>query len=302
MDEELKQFLCFLQEKRFLAENTLAAYTNDINQFLEFLRSPQLDNGSQAQPAQWSSVNATHIRSYLTDLKQRSYADTTVARKLASIKSFFTYLDNNRLTDRNPTQGLPSMGIRRTTPKTMSASEVEAILLQPSLSKTSEAKRDQAMLWLLYSTGMRVTELVKLDVDDVFLGGLEPYVRCIGRGGRPRNIMLQPASIPYIEEYVGQARAKLIKSPMESALFLNRRGERLTRQGLWLIIKNYARAADLKSDITPHTLRHSFAAHMLRSGKLSLSALQRTLGHASISSTQVYIRLADDSQPSTPLT
>ncbi|MBM2826610.1 MAG: xerD [Dehalococcoidia bacterium] len=301
MEEELGQFLCFLQEKRFLSENTLSAYKNDINQFLEFLRSSSENSVRQATPAKWSSVSSSHVRAYLANLKERSYADTTVARKLASLKSFFTYLDTNKLTERNPTQGLPSMGIRRTSPKTLSALDVEIILAQPSLGNTPVAKRDQAMLWLLYSTGMRVTELVKLDVDDVFLEDVEPHVRCVGRGGRPRNIPVQSGILSPIQEYLGKDRSTLLKSPIETALFLNRRGERLTRQGLWLIIKNYARAADLKVAITPHTLRHSFAAHSLRSGRLSLSALQRTLGHASISSTQVYIRLADETQPSTPL-
>ncbi|MSQ14930.1 MAG: tyrosine recombinase XerD, partial [Dehalococcoidia bacterium] len=169
------------------------------------------------------------------------------------------------------------------------------------LSKSMEGEapdviRDRAMLRLLYTTGMMVTELVRLDLEDLHLDETEPYLSCIGRGGRPRALLISPDAITPLAKYLDGARERLIKSSRDrmGALFVNQRGDRLTRQGFWLILKRYAKDANLGTGITPHTLRHSFATHMLKSGRLSLPALQHHLGHSSITSTQVYAQVADE--------
>ncbi|MCX6023087.1 MAG: tyrosine-type recombinase/integrase, partial [Chloroflexi bacterium] len=160
--------------------------------------------------------------------------------------------------------------------------------------------RDEAMLGLLYATGLRVTELVKLDQEDVRLEGEFSFVRLEARTGRPRLIPVNPDAARLLESYAAKARPKLSREADDTALFLNRRGQRLTRQGFWLILKNYARSAGIGGDITPHTLRHSFATHMLTSGQLNLRELQEYLGHASIATTQVYTLLADRERQAAP--
>ena len=291
MQGEITRFLGHLQAEKGFSPNTVAAYQNDLHQLLSFVQNGVQDEGPSSPPSLWQAVNQAHIQSFIATLHSRSYAETTVARKIASLKSFFHFLLNENLIPSNPADSLSTPGVRRSLPKTISVGEVDKLLGQTLKRETPEARRDWAMLTLLCATGMRVTELVKLNVEDVVLDRNYPHVRCVGRASRPRLIPLPEESIESIREYLGGARDQLARRPEERGLFLNRRGERLTRQGFWLILKSYAKAANLRSEITPHMLRHTFAAHMLQSGRLNLRELQEFLGHASITTTQVYTHI-----------
>jgi len=291
MEDDISRFLNHLQRDKGFSPNTLVAYRNDLEQLLAHHRGSYTDAWPPA--TRWGSVTAESVRSYFRDLLDRHYAPATIARKIASVKSFFHYLASDKSIPSNPTEGVASPSVRRALPKTISAGEVGELLLQPSKRDTPEARRDWAMLNLLYGTGMRVTELVKLNVDDLTMEQNDPAVRCLGRAARPRLIPLRPEAIEPLQEYLSIARDRLVKSPKEGALFVNRRGERLTRQGFWLILKNYVKAANLRIEITPHMLRHTFATHMLRSGRLNLRELQEFLGHASIATTQVYTQVQE---------
>lgn len=291
MEQDISRFLDHLQRDKGFSPNTLVAYRNDLEQLLTHHRGMPT-NGAAAEG--WVAVSAETVNSYFRDLQERHYAPATVARKIASVKSFFHYLSDEKAIPSNPTDGVASPGVRRALPKTISANEVGELLLQPSKRDTPEARRDWAMLTLLYGTGMRVTELVKLNVDDLSLEEHHPAVRCVSRTGKPRLIPLRPEAIQPVQEYLTLARDRLVKSAKERALFVNRRGERLTRQGFWLILKNYVKAANLRIEITPHMLRHTFATHMLNSGNLNLRELQAFLGHASIATTQVYTQVQQE--------
>jgi integrase/recombinase XerD len=190
----------------------------------------------------------------------------------------------------NPTENLSSPSVGRSLPKPISVSQVRRLLEQPTKLSTPEAKRDSAMLELLYASGMRVSELVSLNLDDIIDDG---FVRCFGKGYKERLIPIYRQAALAVEEYVKEDRPRLVRNDDEKALFLNRRGDRLTRQGFWQILKGYARTAGLDEEITPHTLRHSFATHML-SGGADLRSVQELLGHANISTTQVYTHLTSE--------
>ncbi len=232
----------------------------------------------------WSRVGKDQIMGYLLYLKQRNYATSTVARKIAAVKSFFHFLKAHGFTLSDPTDNLDSPRVNKYLPKAISANEMQALLKQPASHGGPEGPRDLAMLGLLYSTGMRVTELVTLNLDDADLTGNK--ISCSGKGTRKRFIPLRPEQKKILEDYLAGARPILVGKNDETALFVNHRGHRLTRQGFWLILKAYAEQAGI-AGITPHTLRHSFAAHMLGDGE-NLRRVQELLGHASISTTQIY--------------
>ena len=232
------------------------------------------------------------LSDYVMELRDRDYAPTTVARKIAAAKSFFNFLVNEALVTEDPTEDLASPKVGRPLPKHLSHQEVELLLAQPDKKGTApDGLRDKALLQLVYATGMRVTEMISLDVGDVNLES--GMVRCMGKGSKERIIPMHQEAVAVIDTYVRQGRPGLLRSILEPALFLNRRGQRLTRQGFWLILKNYAAEAGFRSKITPHVLRHSFATHMLRGGA-PLRNVQELLGHANISTTQVYTHLTSD--------
>jgi len=191
----------------------------------------------------------------------------------------------------SPTEGVSSPKAGKSLPKPISISEARRLIEQPSKLSTPDAKRDRAMLELLYASGMRVSELVSLNLADIDTKG--GYVRCFGKGHKERLIPIYEQAALTVEEYINEARPQLTPKSDETALFLNRRGERLTRQGLWQILKGYAKEAGLEAQVTPHTLRHSFATHML-SGGADLRSVQQLLGHANISTTQVYTHLTSE--------
>ncbi len=288
MKEAIDNFLNYLAVEKGFSENTIFAYRNDLHQLAGFVEKEAAKRGTIPP---WASFDRQAMLSYLLDLKERGYAATTVARKVAAIKSFFGFLVAEGILRSNPTQGVSSAKVGKSLPKPISISQVHRLLEQPSKLSTPEAKRDSAMLQLLYATGMRVSELVSLNLADLDTEG--GYVRCFGKGHKERLIPIHRQAVLVLKEYLTERRPHLAHNSDEKALFLNRRGERLTRQGLWQILKGYAKSAELGAEITPHTLRHSFATHML-SGGADLRSVQELLGHANISTTQVYTHLTTE--------
>ena len=286
MRQDINSFLTFLSVEKGSSGNTVAAYRNDLQQLADFIGTIPGSDG-------WASVARSAIQDFILDLKQRGYTETSVARKVAATRSFFAFLSAEGMIADNPTEGLTSPRVGKTLPKAISHNEVDELLEQPARRNTPEAKRDRAMLELLYATGMRVTELVSLDVSSVTADENNPFVRCMGKGAKERTIPIHDQAFEALTDYLDEGRPVLIRGKVEPALFLNRRGDRLTRQGFWLILKGYARAANLGEDVTPHTLRHSFATHMLRGG-MPLRNVQEMLGHANISTTQVYTHLTSE--------
>jgi integrase/recombinase XerD len=286
--EAIGNFLDYLAVEKGLSQNTIEAYRNDLQQLASFMQEEATKLGSIPP---WSGFNRQSMLRYLLNLKERNYAPTTVARKVAAAKSFFSFMTSEGIIKTNPTEDLGSPKVGKSLPKPISVSQVRRLLEQPAKLATLEAKRDRAMLELLYACGMRVSELVSLNLDDVDTEG--GYVRCFGKGHKERLIPVHKQAALAVEEYLKETRPQLAYSETEKALFLNRRGERLTRQGLWQILKGYAKSAELETEITPHTLRHSFATHMLNGGA-DLRAVQELLGHANISTTQVYTHLTTE--------
>ncbi len=289
MDDHVGQFLHYLSVEKGSSANTIAAYSIDLSQFRGYLSTSRNGNGDPL----WTSVNRTTVVEYISDLKRRQYAEATVARKIAAIKAFFAFLHQvEGVVKQNPTENV-GFRVPKSLPKPLSIKEVDELLEQPARQATPEAKRDKAMLELLYATGMRVTELVSLDVSSVYANADAPHVRCMGKGSKERTIPIHKDALEAVEDYLDVARPGLVRDKHELALFVNRRGDRLTRQGFWLILKGYAKKAAIGKSVTPHTLRHSFATHMLRGGA-PLRNVQELLGHANMSTTQVYTKLTDD--------
>lgn len=311
MQRHIDRFLQVLEAERGFSVNTIFAYRNDLSQFLAYLTGESAEkekpaaggNGEAdafeaglplASPVTaWSQLTDQQITSYLLYLKSRKYASSTVARKMAAIKSFFNFLIAEGELKGDPAARMTSPKVDKYTPRAISLEEVERLLQEPGkhdapgVSKP-ETARDRAMLETLYSTGMRVSELVALDCEDVDFAG--HCMRCASKTVRERNVPLRQSAVAAIEHYLSHARPMLVLRE-EQALFLNHRGNRLTRQGFWLILKSYANSAEI-ADITPHTLRHTFATHALSRGA-DLREVQHLLGHVSISTTQVYRRLAN---------
>ncbi|MEX0785221.1 MAG: site-specific tyrosine recombinase XerD [Dehalococcoidia bacterium] len=296
MDDRIGHFLHFLSAEKGASENTIAAYRNDLSQFQTFISSNGHNgstNGRNGHPTDWRKINKDTIVGFVTELKDRRYAGASVARKVAAVKSFFQFLHAEGAIKDNPTESLESPRVGKTLPRPLSVQQVDELLEQPAKRKTPEALRDQAMLELLYATGLRVTELVSLDLDSISLDKRSPTARCLGKGAKERAVPIHAQALRALIAYLNEGRPKLVKVKKERALFVNRRGERLTRQGFWLILKQYAKEASIEEPVTPHSLRHSFATHMLRGGA-PLRNVQELLGHANISTTQVYTHLTDE--------
>lgn len=285
MDESIAQFLNFLLVEKNASQNTMSAYRNDLNQFAKFVAAQ-----GAFTPA---AVTGSQVVAFVASLREKDYKDATVARRVAAVKSFFAFLAAEGLVHNDPTEQLKSPQVGKALPRALTIDEVDELLEQPARRNTPEAKRDKAMLELLYATGLRVTELISLDVVHIALESVPVTVRCVGKGDRERVLPLPPRCVDELRQYIFHVRPRLVHKGRETALFVNRRGDRLTRQGFWLILKNYADAANLGKHITPHTLRHTYATHML-SGGMPLRNVQDALGHASISTTQIYTHLTDD--------
>jgi integrase/recombinase XerD len=287
MDTHIQEFLNYLIAEKGCSGNTIAAYQNDLTQFHAFLA----ERGPLKDAADWSAMTRDDLINYILFLKEREYASATVARKVAAMKSFCQFLVHTDVIDENPTEELDSPKVKKQLPHTLSLDEVDRLLALPSKAgQTPKALRDVALLEMLYATGMRVSEVAKVTLDDLDLEA--GMVRCMGKGSKERVMPLYAEAINAVRVYLDRGRAGLVgHNAEERTLFLNPRGEGLTRQGLWLIIKGYARELGLEDWVTPHTLRHSFATHMLNGGA-GLREVQKLLGHANISTTQVYTHIS----------
>jgi integrase/recombinase XerD len=288
MEEQIQNFLNFLDTEKGYADNTIAAYRNDLTQFLRYLEQ-------QGNVSSWAEVDKDTIINYVLNLKEREYTSSTVARKVAAIKSFFHYLMAEKVVTDDPTATLDSPKVKKRLPKAISREDIELLLAAPAQGKSAKSQRDHALLELLYASGMRVTELVSLDVSDVNLASGSVRVRGKKASSKERIIPVGDPALEALQIYLNKGRMQLVRDPEERALFLNHRGQRLTRQGLWLIIKHYVDEVGISDDVTPHTLRHSFAAHKLSQGK-SLQDIQKLLGHANISTTQVYQHIGQETE------
>jgi len=281
MQQDLTRFLYVRGVERGYSENTTAAYRNDLAQFVEFLRL--WPAGPITHP---EAITSDVVAGYLADLNGRNYSASTVARKVAAVKSFFHYLAQTGAIAADLAGDLVSPKVRKNSPKLLSRHEVERLLAAPGNGSSAKALRDRALLNFLYATGMRVSEVVALRMTDVDLERGE--VRLSGKAGRSGRALPLPAStLQALVDYLQNGRQQMLRQTDDLSLFVNHRGQKLTRQGLWLIIKEYASAAGI-ADVTPHTLRHSFASHLLSDGT-NLKDLQELLGHAHVSTTQIYM-------------
>ena len=273
----LDEYLAFLQIEKGLSPNSVNAYGSDLRQFGAFLKKNALA---------WSAVTVENIEAYLSVLENQKLSARTKARKVASLRSFYNYLLGEGKIDHNPCAYLPSPKLPQKLPDILTEAEILALLAAPTLDKLT-GYRDRAMFEVLYGSGLRVSELVDLDVGDIDQMG---FVRCLGKGGKERIVPLGTYALQAAMKYIEFARPKLQRSHRQTALFLNTRGGRLTRQGFWKILRHWAKQAGIKKDISPHMLRHSFATHLLRGGA-DLRSVQEMLGHADLTTTQIYTHL-----------
>lgn len=276
MENFVNEFINYLEVERGLAPNTLESYGRDLRQFHKYL---QVDDTEFLKTA-----NRNTILAYLNSLQNKGRAVSTISRNLAAIKSFYQYLVRERYLEKDPAANLESPKLEKKLPKILTIQEVELLLKQPNILLPA-GLRDKAMLELLYATGIRVSELIALNISDMNLD--LGYVKCFGKGSKERIVPMGSIAIKCVQEYINKGRQKLVRTYEEPALYVNHHGNRLTRQGFWKIIKKYAQNADINKEITPHTLRHSFATHLLENGA-DLRSVQEMLGHADISTTQIY--------------
>ena len=277
MAELLTVYEDYLKTEKRASANTVSSYLRDVGQFMAAMAAKDLSV---------RQVEHRDVEAYVQELGRRGKSAATVTRCIASIKSFFACMTALGLADENPARGVTAAKVERKLPQILTGKEVELFLEQPDCTDL-KGFRDRAMLELLYATGIRVSELIGLDVKDLNLPG--GVLHCASKG-KERMIPLYPAAVRALSEYLAQVRPQLVESEEERALFVNMNGERMSRQGFWKLIKHYQEKAGIQKEITPHTLRHSFAAHLLENGA-DLRSIQEMLGHADISSTQVYSRL-----------
>ncbi len=287
MRTRIEEYLTFLLEEEKYSSNTVAAYRNDLVQFVQWL------DEQGRTPASWGGIQSDDISEFLFFLRAREYAPSTIARKMAAVKSFCKHLVEREEMTTNPTEDVDSPRVQKQSPEGLSRESITRLMAAPASLKNTKGVRDRAMLELLYGTGLRVSELVNLGVDD--LDQERWTIRC-GKGASARTVPVSVRAMGALNDYLTQdnGRVSLAADGEEASLFLNMRGGQLTRQGLWLIIKHYVEQAGIEEDVTPHTLRHAFAIHHLResTGRVEerLVELQELLGHANISTTQIYLQ------------
>ena len=279
--DEINGYASYLKTEKKVSENTLSSYLRDVRQFAEYCGREELT---------LTQVSRREVEGYIRYLNSRGKSVSTVTRAAASLKSFYGYLIRTGKIVVNPVRGVVPTRVERKLPQILTSKEVELFLEQPERTDPKGC-RDHAMLELLYATGIRVSELIDLNMDDLNLSG--GFLRCTKKGkGKERIIPIYTAAVRALSEYLKDVRPQLLEAPYESALFVNMSGKRMSRQGFWKIIKHYQEKAGIQKDITPHTLRHSFAAHLLENGA-DLRSIQEMLGHADISSTQIYAQLVN---------
>ncbi|MGD6994383.1 site-specific tyrosine recombinase XerD [Sutcliffiella horikoshii] len=277
MQDQLKDFIHFLVVEKGLASNTVVSYERDLKSYLLYLSKVE-------EISSLDAVSRSTIIQFLKFLTENGKSSKTIARHIASIRSFHQFLLREKVTTQDPTVHIDRPKQEQKLPQVLSVEEVQALLDSPDTSKVFGV-RDKAMLELLYATGMRVSELISLNLSDVHL--TMGFVRCVGKGNKERIIPLGTMAQNAITNYIEESRSQLLKKKTTDALFVNLYGNRLTRQGFWKILKKLTKEAGIEKELTPHTLRHSFATHLLENGA-DLRAVQEMLGHADISTTQIY--------------
>ncbi|MCJ7806359.1 MAG: site-specific tyrosine recombinase XerD [Clostridia bacterium] len=279
MLKQLQNYTNYLAVEKGLAKNTLESYRRDLDKFIAFMHKQKITSPEM--------VDQKALNLFIGDLKKNGRATSTISRCIASIRSFFTFLLQEGIIENNPALDLASPRIEKKLPRVLTTGEVDLLLDQPKLGEHN-GLRDKAMLELLYASGIRVSELVGLNITD-----FDPkvgYLRCLGKGMKERIVPIGSMSVNCVSAYLGNSREKLLDKNGETALFVNHHGKRMSRQGFWKILKKYARKSNIKGEITPHTLRHSFATHLLENGA-DLRSVQEMLGHSDISTTQIYTQI-----------
>ena len=281
MEEQLNLFFGFLENEKKVSVNTLQSYKRDLKQFEKYLQ----DNEEK-----YTELTDEGIKTYINHMQEIGKKPSTISRGLASIRSFYQYETKNKTINSDPTDGIQSPKIEKRIPNVLTSNEVALLLDQPK-NVNLKGTRDKAMLEFAYATGMRVTEIISLNVEDI---NLETGYATCRNGKKERTVPIGNMSLKALKDYMSNARNTMIKDENEKALFVNVNGDRLTRQGFWKIIKYYKEQAHIEKDITPHVLRHSFATHLLQNGA-DLKSIQTMLGHSDILSTQVYMQFQDES-------
>ena len=275
MQEFIDEYREYLKEYKHSSLNTLDSYLRDITHFSHYLGTKD-----------FFDVTSETVEDYMGYLKEAGKSDSTITRNIASLRSFYQYLLGKGYIDENPIRSVKTKKVPKKIPVVLSTKEVDMLLQAPD-ETDPKGCRDKAMLELLYATGLRVSELISLNVEDINLSiGI---LNCQG-GHIKRTLPIYPEALQVLSDYINRVRGKIIPVDENHALFVNLNGKRLTRQGFWKIIKSYAEISHIKTEITPHTLRHSFAAHLLENGA-QLKDIQEMLGHADISSTQIYAQV-----------
>ena len=282
MKEFIDTFLNYISVERGLAKNTVISYREDLKSFMNFLDNHKIDALSKA--------SRNDISNFMFNQKERGISANSISRRIAAIKSFYRFLVREKFLQTDPTSLIDSPKLWKRIPETLSLNEIEALLSTVDIRRPQGA-RDRAILETLYATGMRVSEVSNLKTDNVNLD--IGFLRCIGKGDKERVIPLGKKAIISIKRYLGAARPRLLQKNTSGLLFLNRFGKRLSRQSIWKLIQRYAKEASIKKHIKPHTLRHSFATHLLERGA-DLRSVQEMLGHADISTTQIYTHINKD--------
>ena len=278
MTSQYTEYINYLRDVKKSSDNTLQAYVRDLKKFFDYAGVAKIND--------FSSVSVNDVANYKAYLTGIGLSPASVSRSLSALRSLFQFLISNGTVDHNPAREIPNDKLEKKGPQVLTSKEIELLLAQPNLSDI-KGKRDKAMLELLYATGIKVTELVSLNIEDVNLQ--LSFIRC-GSGEKERFVSLYPLALRALSVYLESSRKLLVLHPDEKALFVNVQGERMTRQGFWKILKSYAESAKIQKDITPHTLRHSFAAHLLENGA-DIHDIQEILGHSDISSTMRYAQL-----------
>ncbi len=280
MEEQLNLFFGFLENDKKVSNNTLQSYKRDLKQFEKYI---------EEQGEDYSKITDEEIKTYIKYMQEIGKKPSTISRGIASIRSFYQYEAKNKKIEEDPTEGIQSPKIEKRVPNVLTSKEVALLLEQPK-NVDLKGTRDKAMLEFAYATGMRVTEIISLNIDDINLE--QGYATC-RNGKKERTVPIGNMSLKALKDYMLNARNVMIKNEDEKALFVNVNGQRLTRQGFWKIIKYYKEQAHIDKDITPHVLRHSFATHLLQNGA-DLKSIQTMLGHSDILSTQIYMQFQDE--------
>ncbi|OUO81299.1 site-specific tyrosine recombinase XerD [Blautia sp. An249] len=278
MESLIREFVSYLHKMKKTSRNTELSYQRDLKKMQGFLEQQGIQKAEE--------VTCTHLNSYLLYLEQENFASSTISRSVASIRAFFQYLFKEGYLRQDPSEQLKPPKVEKKAPEILSVEEVDKLLKQPDL-ETAKGIRDKAMLELLYATGMRVSELIHLNLSDVNMQ--MGYVIC-RESTRDRIIPFGSVCQKALGRYLEKSRECLLKGCREESLFTNCSGKSMSRQGFWKVLKGYADSAGIKGDITPHTLRHSFAVHMLQNGA-DIKSVQEMLGHSDVSTTQIYLNM-----------